>query len=149
MPLSKKTSGRSAAQIKINYADQAEPDFLFGRRERDHSYVGEGQLSCDVYQDADDIYVVSMLAGVEPQDLDISVSHDVLTIRGLRRPISTADDSDIFARECYFGPFSRSIILPQEIDPSKVTANLKNGILTISLTKKYKATTIKIRHVPN
>ncbi|MFA5905377.1 MAG: Hsp20/alpha crystallin family protein [Desulfobacula sp.] len=108
-------------------------------------FSGEGQLSCDVYQTADSIIVKSTIAGVDQKNLDISVSNDILTIRGFREMNEEVADEDFFSRECYWGSFSRSIVLPQEIDSKKVSANLKNGILTIKLPKKYKTTSIKIR----
>jgi HSP20 family protein len=108
-------------------------------------FSGEGQLSCDVYQTADSIIVKSTIAGVDQKNLDISVSNDILTIRGFREMSEEVADEDFFSRECYWGSFSRSIVLPQEIDSKKVSANLKNGILTIKLPKKYKTTSIKIR----
>lgn len=114
-------------------------------QQADYGFAGEGQLSCDVYQDRDHIVVVSMLAGVDTKDLDIAVSNDLLTIRGIRRDTTTVGEEDYFARECYWGAFSRSIVLPQEVDPDKVKATLKNGVLTVKLPKKYKTTVIKIR----
>jgi HSP20 family protein len=108
-------------------------------------YSGEGQLLCDVYEKGDYIIVKSTIAGVDPKDIDISVAHDVLTVRGSREMEEEVEDNDFYARECYWGSFSRSIVLPHEIDQKNVSASLKNGVLTIKLPKKYKSTSIKIR----
>jgi len=108
-------------------------------------FSGEGQLSCDVYQTNDSIVVKSTIAGVDPSNLDISVSNDILTIRGFREMSEEVAEADFFSRECYWGSFSRSIVLPQEIDSKRVSAGMKNGVLTIKLPKKYKTTSIKIR----
>ncbi|MFA6421807.1 MAG: Hsp20/alpha crystallin family protein [Candidatus Buchananbacteria bacterium] len=108
-------------------------------------YSGEGQLLCDVYESGDYLIVKSTIAGVDPKDIDISVAHDVLTIRGVRKMDEEIEDEKFYARECYWGSFSRSIVLPHEIDQKKVAASLKNGVLTVKLPKKYKSTSIKIR----
>ncbi len=108
-------------------------------------FSGEGQLSCDVYQTNDSIVVKSTIAGVDPSNLDISVSNDILTIRGFREMSEEVAEADFFSRECYWGSFSRSIVLPQEINSKRVSAGMKNGVLTIKLPKKYKTTSIKIR----
>lgn len=112
----------------------------------DEWYAGEGQLLCDVYEKENYIIIKSTIAGVESKDIDISVSHDVLTIRGRRELQDEVSDNDFYVKECYWGSFSRSIVLPHEIDHKKVSANIKNGVLTIKLPKKYKTTSIKIRH---
>jgi len=109
-------------------------------------FTGEAQLSCDVYEDKENIIVKSTMAGVDPKNLEISVSNDLLTIRGFRQMDEEVDEKDFFSRECYWGAFSRSIVLPQEIDQKGIKANLKNGVLTIKLPKKYKTTSIKINH---
>lgn len=110
-------------------------------------FAGEGQLICDVYQDQDNIIVKSTVSGVEPEDLDISVANDLITIRGSRKNEDVISDEDYFCRECYWGTFSRSIVLPQEVDQNKVSATIKNGILTVVLPKKYKTTSIKVKRI--
>lgn len=123
-------------------------DFLSqAERLSDTVFSGEGQLSCDVYQDQDNIYITSMMAGVDQDDLDIAVSNDMVTIRGIRHADDSITDGAYYSRECYWGAFSRSIVLPQEVDQNKVKADLKNGVLTVTLPKKYKTTSIKIRRV--
>jgi len=95
----------------------------------------EGQLAIDVYQTVDKIIIKSTIAGVKPEDLKISLHHDLLSIKGRRQFTDTVNDDDYLFRECYWGNFSRSIILPAEVDPKKIDAVLENGILTISLEK--------------
>jgi len=109
--------------------------------------ANEGQLSCDVYQNEDNIIVKSAMAGVDPKDLHISVSNDLLTIRGFRETDKEIKEANYYAKEVYWGSFSRSIVLPQEVDQNNVQAELKKGILTITLPKKYKNTSIKIESV--
>ena len=112
--------------------------------ENDNFATGEGQLSCDVYQDENNIIVKSAMAGVDPKDLSISISNDLLTIRGYREENEEIKENNYFSREVYWGAFSRSIVLPQEIDQNRVKATLKKGILTVILPKKYKNTSIVV-----
>jgi len=95
----------------------------------------EGQLAIDVYQTDHKIIIKSTIAGVKPEDLKISLHHDLLSIKGHRHFDENIDENDYLFKECYWGNFSRSIILPSEVDPGKIDAVLENGILTISLEK--------------
>lgn len=110
-------------------------------------FSGEAQLSCDVFEDKDNIIVKSTVAGVQPEDLEISISSDLLTIRGFRNQDEEVDEKDYYSRECYWGAFSRSIVLPKEVDQKKIDAAVKNGVLTIKLPKKFKTSSIKVRQV--
>ncbi|OGY89020.1 MAG: hypothetical protein A2927_00645 [Candidatus Komeilibacteria bacterium RIFCSPLOWO2_01_FULL_45_10] len=105
----------------------------------------EGQLSVDVFQTKDAIVIKSTIAGVSPEDIDISINNDMVTIRGKREVDETISEDDFFYQECYWGGFSRSIILPVEIMPEKVEASLKNGVLTITLPKAKKSQSISIK----
>ncbi len=95
----------------------------------------EGWLTLDVYQTPDDIVVESAIAGVRPEDLDINVTHDSISIKGSRHKDSEVKDEDYLYQECYWGRFSRSVILPQEVDPERASVAFKNGILTVRLPK--------------
>lgn len=101
----------------------------------------EGQLTIDVYQTANDIIVKSTIAGVKPEDLDVSINNDMLTIKGTRRNDARIKPEDYYYQECYWGPFSRSVILPVDVETENIKAELKNGILTITLPKASKAKT--------
>jgi HSP20 family protein len=98
----------------------------------------EGQLSIDVYQTTGEIIVKSTLAGVKPEDLKISLHNDLLTIKGKREEQQTIAEEDYLYKECYWGSFSRSIILPAEVEENKVQASLENGVLTITLKKTHR-----------
>ena len=97
--------------------------------------ASEGQLSIDVYQTDKKIIIQSTIAGARPEDLKISLRNDLLTVHGTRRQPQAVSEEQYLYRECYWGPFSRSIILPAEVDSRKVEANLENGVLTITLIK--------------
>ena len=107
----------------------------------------EGQLTIDVYQTPSDIVIESAVAGVDPDDLDIQVAADSVTIKGTRKREQQVKEEDYLYQECYWGKFSRSIILPQEIDAENAVATFgKNGILKIQLPKlsRTKAKKLKV-----
>lgn len=105
----------------------------------------EGQLSIDVYQTQKEIVIKSTIAGVKPADIDIAINNDMLTIRGKREMANTVKNEDYLFRECYWGAFSRSIILPVEIQAEKIDASLENGVLTVVLPKAKPAKEISIK----
>ncbi len=104
----------------------------------------EGQLTVDVCQDDNNIIIQSAIAGVTNDQLNISITNDVVTIKGRRRQINM-DPDRYYHQELYWGPFSRSIILPVEVDPDGVRASLKNGLLTIVIPKLEKLRTKRIK----
>lgn len=104
----------------------------------------EGQLAIDVYQTDDAIVIKSTIAGVRPEDIDITIDNDMVTIRGERKQESQVKKENYFYQECYWGAFSRSVILPCDIETDKISAELKNGVLTVCLPKVDKAQVKKI-----
>jgi HSP20 family protein len=88
--------------------------------------------------------VKSIIGGVRSEDLDISVTSDMVTIKGVRKNTDNVDDDDYYYQECFWGSFSRSVILPCDIRTDKVEATMKNGILTIKLPKIEKDSSTKI-----
>lgn len=107
----------------------------------------EGELSVDVYQNQNEIIIKTMVAGVKPEDLDVSISRDMVTIKGKRESERMIADDDYFHKELYWGTFSRSIVLPQEIDVDSAEAIEKHGLLIIKLPKldKNRQTRLKVR----
>lgn len=95
----------------------------------------EGRLTIDVYETDKDIVIKSTVAGVDPSELDINITPDSISIRGERTQEENVSSDSYFYQECFWGSFSRSIILPTEIDPDKAKASLKKGVLTIRLPK--------------
>ena len=104
----------------------------------------EGQLSLDVYQTETEIVIKSTVAGVRGSDVDVSVTNDILTIKGVRVKDEEVALRDYYYQECYWGPFSRSVILPASVNIDQIKASLKNGILTIRLPKLARSATQKI-----
>ncbi len=107
----------------------------------------EGQLAVDVFQDKDNVYVKSTIAGVKPEDLDVTLSSNEVTISGERKQEEEVKEADYIYQECYWGVFSRSFALPVEIDVDKAEADIKDGILTLTLPKasRSKVKKVKIR----
>ncbi|MFA5870677.1 MAG: Hsp20/alpha crystallin family protein [Candidatus Paceibacterota bacterium] len=107
----------------------------------------EGQLTVDVYQDNDDIVVQSTVAGVSPDDLDIHITPESVTVKGSREKSQKIEDKDYFYQECFWGRFSRSVILPVEVDPEKSTAIVKNGVLTVRMPRlnRQKGKKVKVK----
>ena len=107
----------------------------------------DGQLAIDVYQDENFVVIKSIVGGVRPEDLDLSVTNDMVTIRGSRERVDQILEENYYYQECFWGSFSRSVILPCDINIDKVEASMKNGILTIKMPKveKNSATKIEVR----
>ncbi|MBI2638786.1 Hsp20/alpha crystallin family protein [Candidatus Peregrinibacteria bacterium] len=122
--------------------DDSVSDFETGESESEKE---PGQLAVDVFQTADEIVVVAPVAGVRPSDLSINITDEVLTIKGARNFQFKAAGSDYFTQECFWGNFSRSIILPESVDAGNVSASFKNGILTVRIPKVEKIRTRMVK----
>ncbi|NTV40814.1 MAG: Hsp20/alpha crystallin family protein [Candidatus Moranbacteria bacterium] len=118
----------------------------FATFEEESAFSGdaEGQLTIDVYQTENEIVIKSTIAGVKPEDLDVSINNDMVTIKGERKNEEAVNGENYYYQECYWGFFSRSVVLPIDIIADKAEASLKNGILTIRLPK---ADTTKIKKI--
>ncbi|MBZ1345336.1 MAG: Hsp20/alpha crystallin family protein [Candidatus Nealsonbacteria bacterium] len=119
----------SSAEIEVKKEDWFEP---------------EGELAIDVYQTEEEIVVQSPIAGIRPENLDIFVENDVLSIRGNRQKPDEIGQKDYFYQECYWGLFSRQVILPKETDPSRIIAEMKEGVLIVRIPKVKKEKSKKI-----
>jgi HSP20 family protein len=105
----------------------------------------EGQLPVDVYQTASEIVIRAFVAGVRADELNVSISRDMVVIEGSREERESVGDSDYFTRELFWGSFSRTILLPQEVDVENSSAGAKDGLLSIILPKHDKARQTKIK----
>lgn len=131
-----------------NQKSEEENFFPVQAGQEDKSWLSkdyEGQLSVDVYHTEKDIVVKSTIAGVRPEDLNIVVNNDLLTIRGKREASPDINPSDYLYRECYWGGFSRTIVLPQDVKADKIKAILKNGLLTVILPKASSNAEVKVK----
>ncbi len=115
------------------------------RLDEDYFDESEGQLTIDLYQNPDEIILESPIAGVKPDDLDIAITNESVTIKGSRQKERRIKEEDYFYQECYWGKFSRSVILPQEVDAERSEASIKNGVLTIKLPKLNRQRSKKLK----
>jgi len=104
----------------------------------------EGELAVDLYQTENELVIQTAIAGVRAEDLDISIDGDVFLIKGARDLPPEKEKRNYFCQECYWGPFSRQIILPEEVDPSRTKAEMNQGVLTIRMPKIQRKKKIKI-----
>lgn len=109
----------------------------------------EGQLAVDCVETLSDIIIRSAIAGVKQEDLDIHVSEDVVTIRGQRHLDRNPAHSTVHYSECFWGAFSRSIVLPCRVKTDEADAVIKNGILTITIPKAYGDVKLAVREDVN
>ncbi len=106
----------------------------------------EGELAVDVYSTEKEIVIQSAVAGINPNDIDVSAENNMITIKGERKDPSEDREKNYSFRECYWGKFSRKIIVCDEIDPSRINASIKSGILTVRVPlviKEKKSVQIK------
>src|SRR3989339_1284037 len=132
----------------VSISNELEDDLLEEKAENwINSTPEEGELNVDVYQNQNEIVIKTMVAGVKPEDLDVSISRDMVTLKGKRESERTIADDDYFHKELYWGSFSRTIVLPQEIDVDAAEAIEKHGLLIIRLPKldKNRSTRLKVR----
>ncbi len=127
---------------KENNGDKKNNDWIEEENE-------EAELSVDVYQTPTDIVVQTMVAGVKPEDLELSIARDLVTIRGQREENRNIDEENYFAKELYWGKFSRTISLPAEVEPEEVEATEKHGLITVKIKKvdKEKKNSVKVRSI--
>lgn len=107
--------------------------------------ITDGQLIVDVYETNNELVIQSAIAGIKNNKIDIGLENDVLIIKGERENPIKDIDKNYFTQECYFGPFSREIILPREVDTSRIEAKIKDGILTVRMPKIERAKNKKIQ----
>jgi HSP20 family protein len=104
-----------------------------------------GELAVDVYQTPTHIVIKAMIAGVKPDDLDVSITRDMVTVRGKRERHTEGTAGDFFFQELYWGAFSRTIVLPQEVEIEEAEATEKHGLLTVRLPKLDKGRQAKLK----
>ena len=105
----------------------------------------EGELSVDVYERPGEIIIQAMVAGVRPEDLEVNIGREIVTIRGSRETSREVASDNYFHRELYWGAFSRTILLPAEVEAEEAEATEKHGLLTIKIPKIDKGRTAKLK----
>lgn len=104
----------------------------------------DGELPIDMYQTRDTIVIRALVAGVNPEDLNISITRDMVTLKGEREEVQEVPDEDYYHRELFWGSFSRSILLPEEIVIDEAEAKEKHGLLEITLPKLDKGRSTRL-----
>ena len=107
-------------------------------------FTPEGELVVDVYETTSDFVILAAIAGIVIKDIDISVEKDMMIIKGNRQDPGFHPEKKYFYQECYWGPFSRKIVLPENVDIESAQAQMEKGLLTITIPKKKDEATGKI-----
>lgn len=136
---------RLTGAVKIEEEMPREESFEVSSRPNILEEEEEGQLTVDVYETPSEIVVKTMVAGVKPDDLDVAITRDSVTIRGKREEDRTVSGDDYFHRELYWGTFSRTIVLPTEVDVDEAEALEKYGLLILKLPKLDKNRKAKLK----
>lgn len=105
----------------------------------------EGQLAVDVFDAPREMILRAAIAGVRSDDLEVTMHNDMLTIRGRRQPPPVESEAKPVVGECHWGSFSRSLIMPTEIDADRISAELHDGILTVRLPKIERSKHISVK----
>ena len=107
----------------------------------------DGELPVDMYQTDDEIIVRAIVAGVDPSDLEISITRDMVTVRGVREEYQETQDDSYFHRELFWGSFSRTLLLPEEVAIDESEAKEKHGMLEIRMPKldKHRSTQLRVK----
>jgi HSP20 family protein len=95
-----------------------------------------GQLALDIFHTENEIIIIAPIAGVKEDDITLSITDDTLTIQGVRAQHHEIKKQDYYTKECFWGRFARSIVLPLEADTSKISAHFENNVLEIHIGKK-------------
>jgi len=130
--------------LAVEDAEQEEEDW---HGESQTANTQDGELPVDMYQTDDAIVIRALVAGVSPNDLEISITRDMVTIRGVREEFQEIHDDGYFHRELFWGSFSRTLVLPEEVAIDEAEAQEKHGLLEIKLPKldKHRTTQLKVR----
>lgn len=138
---------RAPRRASVSRDDEPEENRieLVSHDEGSGSVEDEGELTVDIYDRGDAIVIHSTVAGVKPDDLDVAITNDTVTVRGRRRCPEVVDEKDYYYKELFWGAFSRSVLLPEEIEEDMAEATLKHGLLTVRLPKKRRGVVQKVK----
>lgn len=135
----------SGQKIKPTNDFEIQDHFFSPSFAEEASLPEEAKLSVDIFQDEKNLYVVAPLSGVNLRGLTVSLDRDILTIRGERDHAFLKQGINYLYKECYWGAFSRSLVLPLPVDGKKVEAVLKDGVLKITLPKAEEEKIISVK----
>jgi len=134
-------------EMEVNHYDEESEFSGQGDPEVAEEDVQEGELPVDMYHTGDAVVIRALVAGVSPDDLDIAITRDMVTIKGVREEYQEAADDDYYHRELFWGSFSRTLLLPEEVLIDEADAQEKHGLLEIRLPKvdKDRSTRLKVK----
>lgn len=104
----------------------------------------EGKISIDVYYKDNELVILSPIAGVNKENIEVILQGDILVIKGYRWPPEQVEENAYKYKECFWGSFSRTITLPKNLDTQNIKAHYHNGILIIRIPQKGEQTVKKI-----
>ena len=143
----KKGDVKEGKEKKVQVKSSKKEDAIPSKEEAPDWFEPEGELAVDVYQTDTEIVIQSTIAGVKAEDLDISIENDTVIISGERKNIVQDKGKNYFYQECFWGAFTREIILPEEIDGGRAEASMKDGVFTLRVPKieRQKIKKVKVR----
>jgi HSP20 family protein len=138
--------GDDTEEATDEYGDDQADSWQDDDNAHDHT-PQEGELPVDMYQTSDAIIIRALVAGVSPHDLDIAITRDMVTIRGKREEYQESSDDNYYHRELFWGSFSRTLLLPEEVVIDEADAQEKHGLLEIRLPKldKNRSTQLRVK----
>jgi HSP20 family protein len=139
------SGGSSYAPPQVRKVTPSRPSLMNEMPEEAEPEEADGELAVDVYQTPTHILIKAMIAGVRPEDLDVSITRDMVTIRGKRERAVEGNAGDFFFQELYWGSFSRTVVLPQEVEIEEAEASEKHGLLVIKLPRLDKGRQAKLK----
>ncbi len=142
----KEKASKKSSSSKLKTVEKGKISLSASKKSSSDWLKAPGQLAVDVYQSDSDFCIQAPIGGIDPEDIDISVENEMLVLKGERKEPEAEKEKSYFYQECYWGPFSRQIILPEDIDLERTKAFLRKGILTIKIpkVKKVKKKTIAV-----
>jgi len=143
---------RLTGSVSVHDDDEVlTPVKTIGHHKKDDNWLEEaaeeGELAVDVYQTASEIIIKAMISGVKPEDLEITITREMVTIKGRRETSREINTEDYFQKELYWGSFTRTILLPAEVEVEEAEAIEKHGLLTLRLPKidKHRTQSLKVK----
>lgn len=142
VPVRRGTEGGAVTSFR-DEIDRLFEDFVSGLRPV--FARGEWMPLMDVSETDKEVMVKAELPGIDPETVDVSITGDLLTIKGEKKEETTREGENYYRMECRYGAFHRALTLPATVDANKVNATFKNGVLRVTLEKKEEAKARSIR----
>lgn len=149
----KKSFFKKFRKIVVPTDEEFDNDESIIEEEENNKWLSEsnndGELTVDVFETPNSIIIKTIVAGVKKEDMEINLSRDMITIKGKREVEEDIEDENYFHRELFWGTFSRTVLLPQEIDIERAEATENQGLLTIKLPKidKGRQARLKVKSI--